>query len=151
MKYFYDELSPGMTFETNGATITEDAIIRFGLEWDFQPFHVDRERARDSMFGELIASGFHTLVLTFRLCNQFGLFTGNALAGIGLDEVRFRRPVPAGTTIRARVTIGDMRPSRSNPDAGVVKWHIETLDQSGETVMSATLVNIIARKPPSER
>ena len=146
MPHPFEDLRPGQTFETLGVTLTEDAIIRFGLEYDFQPFHVDTVAAKKSMFGGLIASGFQTLCLTFRLCNQAGLFTGNAVAGIGLENVRFIKPVYPGDTLRVIVTVEDCKPSESRPTVGVVKWGIESLNQKAEPVLLATLVNLVARR-----
>jgi acyl dehydratase len=109
----FEDLAVGQVYSTFGVTITEESVIRFALEYDFQPFHIDKVAAQDSIFGGLIASGLQTLALTFRLCNQAQLFAGNAVAGIGLDDVRFLRPVHAGDTIRAVVTVAECRTSAS--------------------------------------
>lgn len=143
---FFEDLSVNQTFETMAVTLTDDAIIRFALEYDFQPFHVDKTAAQESIFGGLIASGVQTLALTFRLCNQAQLFAGNAIAGIGLDNVRFLKPVHTGDTIRVVATIAECRASASHPTGGVVKWDLKTLNQNGEVVFIATLINLIKRR-----
>jgi acyl dehydratase len=143
---YFEDFAPGQVYDTMGITITEDAVIRFSLEYDYQPFHADKVAAKESMFGGLIASGLQTLSLTFRLCNQAQLFAGNALAGIGLDNVRFVKPVYAGDTIRAVVTIADCRETGKYPNAGIVKWDIKTLNQNDELVFKATLTNLMKRR-----
>jgi acyl dehydratase len=147
LREFFEDLRPGRVFETGGLTLTEDAIMRFALEWDFQPFHVDREAAKSSMFGQIIASGLHTLAATFRICVESGLFTGNAVVGLGYDAIRFLRPVPAGTTLRVKVTVLNCRPSASRPELGVVRWGIEARNERGDTVLTMKLSNMVRRRP----
>jgi len=143
---FFEDLAVGQVFNTMSVTLTDEAIIRFALEYDFQPFHVDRIAAKESIFGGLIASGIQTLALTFRLCGQAQLFSGNAIAGIGLDDVRFLRPVYAGDSIRAVVNVIECRASASHPTGGIVKWSIKSLNQNDQDVFKATLINIIKRR-----
>lgn len=143
---FFEDFAPGQVYETMGLTLTDESVIRFALEYDFQPFHVDKVAAKESMFGGLIASGIQTLALSFRLCNQAQLFAGNAIAGIGMDDVRFLRPVHAGDTIHAVVTILETRLSGSHPAGGIVKWQIRTVNQDGQDVFKATLINIMKRR-----
>jgi acyl dehydratase len=146
MQPFFEDLAVGQVYNTFGVTITEESVIRFALEYDFQPFHVDAIAAKNSIFGGLIASGLQTLALTFRLCNQAQLFAGNAVAGIGLDDVRFLRPVHAGDTIRAVVRVAQCRASATHPTAGIVKWEIKSFNQSDQMVFKATLINLIKRR-----
>jgi acyl dehydratase len=143
---YFEDLAVGQTFRTSGVTVTEEAIIRFALEYDVQPFHVDKVAAEKTHFGGLIASGIHTLALTFRLCNQAHLFAGNSMAGIGFDEVRFVRPVHPGDTIHAAVTIVDHRSSAKHTTAGIVKWGIKTFNQNDVLVFRGTLINLINKR-----
>jgi acyl dehydratase len=145
---FFEDLSVGQAYETHALTVTDEAIIRFALEYDFQPFHVDRRAAEESIFGGLIASGIQTLALSFRLCNQAQLFSGNSIAGIGFDEVRFLRPVYAGDSIRAIATVLACRPSKSQPTGGIVTWGIKSVNHEGHDVFSGKLINIIKRRNP---
>jgi acyl dehydratase len=143
---YFEDLEPGQSFDTFSLTVTEDAIVRFALEYDFQPFHVDKRAAEQSIFGGLIASGIQTIALTMRLCNQAQLFAGNAIAGIGLDEVRFLRPVYAGDSIRVVASILECLASKSHPAGGIVKWDLKTFNQDGENVFKAMLTNIMQRR-----
>jgi acyl dehydratase len=144
---FFESLAVGQEYRTMAVTVTDESIIRFALEYDFQPFHVDKVAAERSIFGGLIASGIQTIALTMRLCNQTQLFAGNAIAGIGLDDVRFLRPVYAGDTIRVVATVEECRDTKSHPNGGVVKWALETFNQKNERVFRAKLINIMMRRP----
>jgi acyl dehydratase len=143
---FFEDLAAGQTYNTMGITVTDESVIRFALEYDFQPFHVDKVAAEKSIFGGLIASGIQTIALTMRLCNQAQLFAGNAIAGIGLDEARFLRPLYAGDTIRVVATILECRASKTNPKGGIVRWDLRTFNQKDEEVFKTTLINIMKRR-----
>ena len=92
---FFDDLAAGQRYETMGVTVTEEAVIRFALEYDYQPFHVDKVAAEKSMFGGLIASGIQTFALTMRLCNQAQLFAGGKSFGTAV-------PIPNVLGVRPR-------------------------------------------------
>jgi acyl dehydratase len=145
--YYFEDLVPGRQFDAPGATITEDAIIRFALEWDYQPFHVDRVAAKASMFGSLIASGLHTLLLSFRLCAERGLFREPAAVGLGVDKIRFHMPVLPGSTIVPRITVKSCRPSSTKPHLGVVVWDVVVTDDADRKVLSFSLTNLVLSRP----
>lgn len=151
MKEFFEDLEPGMTFHTGGMTITEDAVIRFGLEWDFQPFHIDKIAAQSSLFGGLVASGLHTILVTFRLCVQADIFTGNAVAGLGFKEVRFPNPVHPGSTLRTTATVLQRRHSSSKAGFGIVQWDLQCRDERGRVVLTMHLSNLVRCRDTSVR
>jgi acyl dehydratase len=142
---FFEELEQGARFQSPGVTVTEESVIRFALEWDMQPFHVDKEAAKSSIFGSLIASGLQTILLTYRLYFQLGVLDGTALAGLGIDHVRFRHPVRPGNTIRVNAEVTELRPTRQ-PDRGVIVWNLEAVNQDAEIVLTMTLSALIARR-----
>ncbi len=142
---FFEDFTEGRVFVTQGITLTEAAIIEFAAMHDPQPFHLDREAAARSIFGGLVASGFQTIALSFRLFAQLGTLKNN-LGGPGLDEVRWPRPVFAGDTIHCRVTVGDPRPSKSKPDRGIIVWRFETLNQRDEVVMTGNFISFMQRR-----
>jgi acyl dehydratase len=142
---FFEELEQGARFQSPGITVTEESVIRFALEWDMQPFHVDKEAAKSSIFGSLIASGLQTILLTYRLYFQLGVLDGTALAGLGIDNVRFRHPVRPGDTIRVNAEVTELRPTRQ-PDRGVIVWNLEAVNQDAEIVLTMTLSALIARR-----
>jgi acyl dehydratase len=147
-RYFEDfEQLVGHTIELGSHEFTSDSIIAFATEYDPQPMHVDPERARSSIYGGLIASGWHTAVTYMRLLVD-GIVNGTeSLGSPGLDNLRWLRPVRPGDTLRARFTIVDARSSRSRPDRGIVRSRGEMLNQEGEVVMDVEAVNFFGRRP----
>lgn len=142
---FYEELREGERIVSAGVTVTEDSVVRFALEWDAQPFHVDKTAAESSMFGSLVSSGLQTLLLSYRLYFDTGLLSGTALAGRGIGSVRFLKPVRPGDTLRVTTTVGALRPTRK-PDRGTVTLHLETTNQHGEAVLAMDLDALVARR-----
>lgn len=144
---YFDDLAEGMTWSSPGATLTESQIIDFALQFDPQPFHIDREAATNqSIFGGLIASGFHTLSLAFRLFMQTGVLRAASLGGPGMEDVKWLRPVRAGDTIRTITTVHRLSPSRSKPDRGAVVWAFDVQNQAGETVLVAKITSLLKRR-----
>ena len=143
---YLDDLSVGDTFETAGITLTEGGIVDFALVHDPQPFHLDKVAAQNSIFGGLIASGFQTIALTFRLFRDTGVLTGTNLGGHGMDEVRWLAPVFPGDTLRARVTVEVLTPSRSKPDRGTVRFRYLTFNQDDIEVLNLVMDHVMARR-----
>ena len=143
---YLDDLSVCDTFETDGITVTESGIIDFALTYDPQPFHVNKVAATNSIFGGLVASGFQTLAITFRLFRDTGVLTGTNLGGHGLDELRWLAPVYPGDTLHARVTVEAVTLSRSKPDRGVIRFRYRTYNQDDVEVLSVVMDHVVARK-----
>ena len=148
---YFEDFTPGREFRTDGATITESQILDFALAFDPQPFHLDAEAAKATIFGGLIASGFHTMVLTFRLFAQTRALAACSLGSPGVDELRWLRPVRPGDTLRATVTVQEQRPSTSKPDRGIVRLHWTALNQRDEPVLTMTSMQLVRRRPPAAR
>jgi acyl dehydratase len=144
---YFEDFTPGREFQTDGVTITEAQILDFALTFDPQPFHLDVEAAKQTIFGGLIASGFHTMALTFRLFAQTRALAACSLGSPGADELRWLRPVRPGDTLRAIVRVVEQRPSTSKPDRGIVRLHWTTLNQSGEPVLTMTSMQLVQRRP----
>ena len=144
---YFEDFTPGREFRTDGATITEAQILDFALAFDPQPFHLDAEAAKQSIFGGLIASGFHTMALTFRLFAQMRALAACSLGSPGVDELRWLRPVRPGDTVRAVVRVAEQRPSSSKPDRGIVRLQWTTLNQAGEPVLTMTSMQLVRRRP----
>jgi len=144
---YFEDFTPGREFRTEGVTITEGAIIDFAMTFDPQPFHLNVEAAKASIYEGLIASGFQTMALTFRLFIQTRALAACSLGSPGVDEVRFLRPVRPGDTLRATIQVLDQRPSTSKPDRGIVRLHWTTLNQRGEPVLTLTSMQLVRRRP----
>jgi acyl dehydratase len=144
---WFEDFPPGMSIETAGATMTKSAIIDFAQTWDFQPFHIDVEAAREGPYGGLIASGFHTLVVGFRLFLAESGMRRSSMGSPGMTEVRWLKPVRPGDTITTTMTVVDARPSASKPDRGVVTMDFAMRNQHGETVLTYRCPVILRRRP----
>lgn len=139
----FEELEVGQIMHCHGTTVTEDAVIEFARRWDPQPFHIDREAAQDSIFGKLVASGLHTMMLSYWLYFDSGVVRGTAIAGLGIDDLRFLGPLVPGDTISIQIRVIDKQPS-SQPNRGKVKLKIETLNQRNEMIFQMTLHALVA-------
>ena len=133
---YLEDFKAGDEFTSPGITLTESQIIDFALQFDPQPFHVDVTAAGAGVFGGLIASGFHTAALTFRLFWQTGVLGDASLGSPGIDELRWLKPVRPGDTLHVVARVLETRRSRSKPDRGVVKMSYTTRNQRGEDVMT---------------
>jgi acyl dehydratase len=144
-RYFEDYL-PGAVFEYGDIPVSEAEIIEFARRYDPQDMHVDPEAAARGRFGGLVASGWHTAAMIMRLVVDNFLPKAASLASPGIDELRWLKPVRPGDVLRIRVTVLEATPSRSRSDRGMVRSHVEVLNQDGEVVMSMKPMNIIRRR-----
>jgi acyl dehydratase len=135
MRYF-DDFRVGESVDLGQISVTDDEIIAFARQFDPQPFHVDARRARDSIFGGLVASGWHTAALYMRLLVDGLLKDSASLGSPGIDALRWLQPVRPGDTLRARFTVLECRPSQSRPGMGIVRGRGEVLNQDETAVMS---------------
>jgi acyl dehydratase len=142
-----DDFKVGERFVSRGATLTEAQILDFAWQWDPQPFHLDREAAADWGFGGLIASGFQTLLVGFRLFYQENVWNAASLGSPGLDEVRFLRPVRPGDTLHTEAEVLEVRPSRSKSDRGSLRMRYEVFNDRQEQVLTFVAIQILRRRP----
>jgi acyl dehydratase len=147
---YFEDFSIGQQFRsTRSYTIEKENAIAFAREFDPQLHHVDEEDAKDSQFGELVVSGWHTAAASMRLKSETELFQiKGGVAGLGLDHVRWPRPTRPGDSIRILITILSMRPSNSKPDKGIINYKVETFNQRDELVMEMTTAVIVPRRMP---
>ena len=143
---YFDDFKVGYKFESPGVTITESQIIEFALQYDSQPFHMNVEAAKKSIFSGLIASGIHTFAVTFRLILMAGVITDSNLGSPGFDELRWLLPVRPGDTLRAVGEVLEIIPSASKPDRGIVRFRYSAINQRNEEVMTVIGNQIIARR-----
>ncbi len=145
---YYEDLAVGHTATSRPHLMTLERIITFAQEFDPQPQHVDATAARDSLFGELVASGWHTAAVTMRLQleTMMGRFPGGTL-GAQLDNLSWKRPVRPGDELRARIEVLAMRPSGSRRDRGLLTLRTTTLNQRDEAVQETTATVLVPRRP----
>lgn len=151
MKY-WEDFKVGESTDLGSHSMTEAEILAFARKYDPQPFHTDPEAARRSIFGGLIASGWHTCAVMMRLSVEANRREEAAATGSpGLDSCRWLKPVRPGDTLRGRFTVLDAKVSRSRPDWGIVRSRGEMLNQQDEVVMQVEAVNFFGRRPDGER
>ena len=146
MSLYLDDLKVGDRFRSCAQRFDAADIKAFAQAYDPQPFHLDEEAAQDSLFGGLVASGWHTAAVAMRL-----MVDGGALpvAGgvIGTNaELRFLAPVRAGDELHADVEILEVAPSRSRPDRGTVRIRCNMINQQGQTALRMETAVIVRRR-----
>jgi acyl dehydratase len=118
---YLEDLHVGDRFESDTLEVTEENIIEFARAFDPQPFHLDPKAAEQSIFKGLSASGWHTAAMTMKLFVTGGLRLAGGSVGMGVDELRWPRPVRPGDTLRLETEIVNVRASRSKPDRGIIR------------------------------
>ncbi len=129
--------------------MTPERVHAFASEYDPQPIHLDPDAAAESMFGGIIASGWHSLTATMRLIVRSNIFEGAPVVGVGIDNLRYLLPVYPGDVLRAEAEILETRPSTSRPDRGYLRLQIRTYRQNGEQVLTQDWTVLAPRKPLS--
>ena len=147
MTRFFDDFAIGDKFTTAEHEITEAMILDFARDYDPQPFHIDPVAAKETIYGGLIASGFQTLALGFRLVWDTGALAGSSMGSPGFDELRWLKPVRAGNRLKVEAEVIGVAPSRSKPDRGIVRIAYRYLDQHGEPVLTCAMMHLLRRRP----
>ena len=145
-KYYWEDFRVGERIKVGTVGVDKNEVIEFASRYDPQTFHVDEEAAKQSIYGGLIASGWHSCALTMRLICDSYMLEAASLGSPGLDNVRWPKPVRPGDTLTAYRTTEESRASRSRPDAGIVKTLWEVENQDGELVMTMSGINLFLRR-----
>lgn len=140
---YFEDMPVGFRFTTGEAGLSREEITDFAREWDPQPFHLDDEAAAETHFGALVASGWHTLLVAFRLSLGAGIWDQASMGASGMDEVRWLRPVFPGDRIHVEAEVLAAERSASRPDRGRVRIKNAVVNQKGETVASFTANHLI--------
>jgi acyl dehydratase len=141
-RYFEDYI-PGAVHEFGSVAVNEDEVLEFGRRFVPLSYHVDKEAAKDSIYGGVIASGWHTAALMMRMYTENYLSRVANLGSPGGDELRWDKPVFPGDVLSVRATVLEARRSATRPDRGIVRTFIEVLDQKRQVVMSMKMVNFV--------
>ncbi len=144
---YLDDFKVGDRFTTASKTVTQDMIVEFAKVYDPQPFHIDPVAAKRTHFGGLIASGFQTLALGFRLVYDTGIFSAASMGSPGFDELRWLKPVRPGDTLRVELEVTESRPSQSKPDRGIMRAIYRILNQHGDAVLTFHSMHLLKRRP----
>jgi acyl dehydratase len=144
---YWEDFREGEVREFGSTVVKQDDIVRFAAEFDPQPFHLDEAAARASMFGGLVASGWHTAAMTMRMMCDGYLHRAASLGSPGVEQLKWLLPVRPGDELRVRFTVLEARPLRSRPGVGLVKSRHEVLNQAGQVVMEMQACGMFGMRP----
>jgi acyl dehydratase len=140
---YFEDYVPGSVHEFGSITVDEQEVLDFGRRFVPLSYHIDKEAAKQSIYGGLIASGWHTAALAMRIYSENYLSQVANLGSPGGDELRWDKPVFPGDELSVRATVLEARRSESRPDRGIVRTFVEVLNQKREVVMSMKMVNFV--------
>jgi acyl dehydratase len=146
----FEDFEPGQVYELGSRTVTEAEILEFARQFDPQPFHLDPEAAKESVFGGLIASGWHTGAIWMRLDVDAMLCGAASRGSPGVEELRWLEPVRPGDTLTGSLTVLDVTPSATRSDRGTVRIRGELTNQDGVTVLRMTSRGHFGRRAAAE-
>jgi acyl dehydratase len=145
---YFEDFAVGNVYRPSArVAVTKEDIIAFARQYDPQYFHLDEDAARRSMFGRLIASGWHTAALTMGLVARSEFRPADGTIGLGFEEMRWPIPVYPGDELRIESEVLEVRPSKSRPDRGLIKLRTRTLNQNGQMVQELTATTMVPRRP----
>lgn len=144
-RLYLDDLKVGQRFASGTHLVAVSEILAFARQFDPQPFHLDADAARGTLFGGLAASGWHTAAITMRLQVESGLPLMGGIVGAG-GEFAWPNPTRPGDVLRVETEVLEIKPSRSRPDRGMVTVRSETRNQRGESVFTLTARLVVPRR-----
>lgn len=145
-RLYLDDLQVGQRFLSGTQVIDEAEIKAFAQKFDPQPFHLDNDAAKKTMFAGLAASGWHTAAITMRLLVDSDLKPAGGIIGLGFEEFRWPRPVRPGDELYIESEVLEIQHSRSRPEQGRIKVRTTTFNQRGEPVQVQVGTLLVARK-----
>lgn len=148
--YYWEDMLPGSVRDLGTITPTREEIIAFASQFDPQPFHLDDEAAKASVFGSLCASGWHTCAMAMRLMVTNFLHESSSLGSPGLENLQWKKPVLPNDTLRLQHKILESRPMRSKPDVGLVRTQWEMHNQHGDLVLHMEGWGMFRRRHPAQ-
>jgi acyl dehydratase len=144
-KFYLEDLRVGQRFTSRSHLLDESEIKAFAREYDPQPFHLDHEAAKHTLFGGLAASGWHTAAITMRLMTDGGLPLAGGVIGAG-GEISWPQPTRPGDVLTVTSEIQEIMPSRSRPERGTARVRSETRNQRGEVLQVLVARLIVPRR-----
>ena len=144
---YLEDFGVGHVYGSERITVDKERIKTFAAEFDPQPFHQDEDAARQSIFGGLAASGWHTAALTMRLLVQSDFRPAGGIIGAGFEELRWPLAVRPGDQLHLESEVLEVRPSKSRPHLGLVKLRVTTSNQNGEAVQVFVANLVVPRRP----
>jgi acyl dehydratase len=145
-KLYWEDFNKGNVAEYGPRLVTREEIVAFAAEFDPQPFHLDEDAARASMFGGLAASGWHSCSLLMRIIADGFVVNSSSMGSPGVEEVKWLAPVRPGDRLTVRATVLETRASRTRPEMGLVNFLFEMFNQAGVRVMILTTTSMFGRR-----
>lgn len=145
--YYWEDFKVGDIDSIGERVVDRDEVIAFATAYDPQPFHIDEAAAAQSMYGGLIASGWHTAAMVMRMMVDSYLGRSASLGSPGIDNLRWLKPVRPGDTLKGRRVVLETRASQSRPEMGMVKMRWEVSNQTDEMVMTMEGYGMFKRRP----
>jgi acyl dehydratase len=136
IRFYWEDFPAGHVTDFGGMLVTREAVLEFARQFDPQPFHLDDEAARGSLFGALSASGWHTCAMAMRMMCDAYLLESASLGSPGIDQLRWLRPVYPGDVLHVRMEVLESRPMASRPGVGLVRSRWEVRKQDDTPVLS---------------
>jgi acyl dehydratase len=149
IQWYWEDMQVGQVRELGHATLTREEIINFANQFDPQPFHLDEEAARQSVFGGLCASGWHTCSLAMRLMVTNFLCHTSSMGSPGLENIRWLKPVFPGDTLRLQSSVLETRPMGKRPDIGMTRNLWEMFNQHNDKVLHMEGWGMFKRREPA--
>ena len=144
---YFEDYPVGEVAAFGDYPVSEQEVIDFATRYDPQPFHIDAEAARGTIYGGLIASGWMTASCAMRMMVDHYISPLASMGSPGIDELRWIAPVRPGDRLSMRATVLEARPSQSKPDRGMLRFHWDVLRADGTVVMSMKGWGMYRRRP----
>ena len=145
--HYMEDLSVGQKFSSGPIDVTAEDIMDYAKKYDPQDFHTDPALAKNTIFGHLIASGWHTASLTMRLIIEASPRMKGGMIGRSVERMNWLKPVEPGDKLYFECEILDLRASNSNPERGVMRVKNTTFNQKHEPVLEMDTVVFVPRRP----
>jgi acyl dehydratase len=149
VKYYWEDFAVGQVRDLGTISPTREEIITFASQFDPQPFHLDDEAAKASVFGGLCASGWHTCSMAMRLMVTNFLQETSSLGSPGLENIQWRKPVFPGDVLRLQSTVLEVKPMSKRDDVGMTRNHWEMFNQNGDKVLNMEGWGMFRRRTPA--
>jgi acyl dehydratase len=150
IKYYWEDLPVGTVMELGSTSATEEETKAFARQFDPQPFHLDEEAAKRSLFGRISASGWHTCALCMRVTVDNFLSQSSSLGSPGLENLKWLKPVYPGDVLSVRHTITESRAMASKPTVGIIRGVWEMFNQDGDQVLHMEGYGMFRRRHPAD-
>ena len=145
-KQYLDDFAAGQVYRSNRLRVDKEQILAFAAQFDPQPYHLDEEAARKSVFKGLAASGWHTAAITMRLLVESEFQPADGILGVGLEELTWPRPVRPGDELRVESEVLEVRPSEMRADRGLIRVRTTTFNQNDQPVQIFTGRLLVPRR-----